>query len=236
MTLPQTILKVRTHLLDLIFPIVCLNCGKEGLYLCKMCNAKLKRDEFQICPVCGKPNPFGATHIECKSEVNLDGLVSAVPYKEPLARKLVEHCKYRFISDIAPTLGQIIAEEILNLELTKSFENFTVVPLPLHPKRKNWRGFNQSELIAIELNKHLNLRLDPTILYRKIHTKVQAELKDEERKTNVAGAFASDQNLSGRKILLIDDVSTTRSTLSQACLALKNNGASEVWAAVFAQG
>ncbi|HYC79745.1 MAG TPA: double zinc ribbon domain-containing protein, partial [Candidatus Binatia bacterium] len=138
--------------LDLLFPVVCLDCGREGYYLCRACKIKLKKNEVQLCPVCGKRSPFGLTHSNCKTEYSLNGLISAVAYKEPIGRKLVEFCKYQFVSDISEVMAKIISDEIEHLELQNYFSNFIFVPLPLHPARKRWRGFNQSELIAEKLS------------------------------------------------------------------------------------
>ncbi len=231
---------IRKHALDLLFPILCLECGLEGSYLCRRCTVTLKRDEFQICPVCGKKSPFGLTHPICRAQPDdgphLDGLISAAPYKEPLVRKLVETCKYRLVQDIAPILGGIIWEEIQNQELVEYFKYWTIIPLPLHGSRLKWRGFNQAELIAQKISELSGIPMRTNLLARLKKTKVQAELKDDERIINVKSAFSALQDLRGRKIIIIDDVATTRSTLNQACIALKQSGATEVWGWVFAQG
>ncbi len=222
--------------LDMLFPAFCLSCEKEGSYLCAKCKLTMKRDEFQLCPTCGKKSPFGRTHPECRTDFGLDGLISAVPYKEPLSRKIVETLKYRMVTDMAPIMAEIMYEEILNLELVNHFKDFVIIPLPLHKSRLRWRGFNQSELITRPLAKHLDLLFRPDILMRIKKTKVQAELKDEERPLNVLNAFQALRDLSDQKFLVIDDVSTTRSTILQACQALKQAKAVEVWGIVFAQG
>jgi ComF family protein len=231
-----TITSIKEVLLDLVFPIACINCRKEGLYLCTICSKNLKKNEFQLCAACGKPAPFGATHPTCKTQEGLDGLISAVPYKEPLARKLVEYCKYRFISGVTDALAEMMVTEVKNLEMQNHFEGFSLIPLPLHPSKKRWRGFNQSELIATKIAYKLNLTMRPDLLARKIKTRTQAELKDEERVKNMKNAFQATQLLKGRKLIIIDDVSTTRSTLTEACKALKSAGATEVWGLTFAQG
>jgi competence protein ComFC len=230
------ITSIREVLLDLVFPVACVNCRREGLYLCIPCQKNLKKNEFQLCAACGKPSPFGATHAACRTDTGLDGLISAVPYKEPLARKLVEYCKYRFISGITDSLAEMMATEIMNLEMQRHFRDFSLVPLPLHPSKKRWRGFNQSELIATRLAYRLDMTMRPDFLVRQVKTKAQAELKDDERVKNVSNAFRATQPTKDRKIIIVDDVSTTRSTLTEACKALKSSGAAEVWGLTFAQG
>ncbi len=231
-----TFITIKEALLDLVFPVKCISCGAEGCYLCAHCGKNLKRNQFQLCPACGSPSPFGFTHASCKTPETLDGLISAVPYKEPLARKLVEFCKYRFISGISSNLGEMMSEEILNLEMLAYLKKFLLVPLPLHSSKKRWRGFNQAELIAGTIAKKLEITMRPDLLVRKKKTKTQAELQDAERVLNVKNAFYATQNLKGKRIIVVDDVSTTRSTLAEACRALKQAGAEEVWGLVFAQG
>jgi competence protein ComFC len=207
------------YFLDLLFPKTCVNCGAEGLYLCRVCEMKLKKNEVQLCPTCGKRSPFGITHQKCRVEFGLDGLISAVPYKEPLVRKLVEYCKYKFVSDITLTMSRMIYKEIQNLELLPYFQEFI-----------------QSELICLDLASLAKVKCSNEYLIRKRKTKAQAELSDDLRKLNVKSAFQTLANPGRKKFIIIDDVSTTRSTLSEACLALKKSGAAEVWGMTFAQG
>jgi len=227
--------KARGSVLDLIFPVLCVSCGMEGSYLCIKCQFALKRNEFQMCAMCGHKSPFGITHLDCRTADGLDGLITCTPYKEPLSRKLVELMKYHYISDIAPMLGGMVAEEIRHLEMAGYFSGFTVVPLPLHRTREKWRGYNQAEMMARAVAAQIELPMSPHCLVRVRKTRVQAELADAERAANVMGAFLASSSVPER-IILVDDVSTTRSTLQQACASLKKSGASEVWAAAFAQG
>jgi ComF family protein len=191
--------------------------------------------------MCGHKSPFGVTHQACRTPDGLDGLITCTPYKEPLSRKLVELMKYHYIADIAPILGGLVAEEILHQEMAGYFSGFTVIPLPLHKTREKWRGYNQAQLMAtamarqIETGGGVALPVKPHCLIRVRKTKVQAELADAERAANVMGAFLAPNSVPER-IILVDDVSTTRSTLKQACAALKKSGAQEVWAVAFAQG
>ncbi|MBX4188163.1 MAG: hypothetical protein KW793_03450 [Candidatus Doudnabacteria bacterium] len=129
-----------------------------------------------------------------------------------------------------------MAEEIQNLELESYFRDFIVIPLPLHPTKKRWRGFNQAEFIANRFSQFFEQKIQTRVLLRKIRTKTQAELNDEQRINNVKNAFFCIEAMTGEKIIIIDDVSTTRSTLKEACIALKKAGAKEVWGVTFAQG
>jgi ComF family protein len=112
-----------------------------------------------------------------------------------------------------------------------------VVPVPLHPRRLKERGYNQSELLARELGKLISLPVVTGELIRKKNTLPQARTTSvEERRMNIAGAFAcSSQRLRDRRVLLIDDVSTSATTLDACAAALKESGAISVWGLVVAR-
>ena len=108
-----------------------------------------------------------------------------------------------------------------------------IVPVPLHPKRLSQRGFNQAGLLALELGRKIKAPVSTDALVRKNQTLPQTRLKRGERLKNVKGAFEipDDSKVRGRRILLIDDVFTTGTTLSECAKVLKRKGgASEVYA------
>lgn len=109
--------------------------------------------------------------------------------------------------------------------------------VPLHPKRLRERGYNQSQLLAKELAKLSGLPLLEDCLIRVRHSTPQARTTTvSERRKNVAGVFSCpNQRLEGKKVLLIDDVSTSGATLDDCARALKEAGASLVWGLVLAK-
>ncbi len=110
-----------------------------------------------------------------------------------------------------------------------------LIPVPLHPDRLRERGFNQSALLAQALAT-ADLPVIDDCLARLRPTQVQMTLGHEERKRNVAGAFGcQDERVKGRRVLLIDDVCTTGSTLDACAIALKESGAASVWALTLAR-
>lgn len=111
------------------------------------------------------------------------------------------------------------------------------MPVPLHRKRLQERGYNQSALLAGELGKLTGLPVLNDYLVRRKHTPPQARTTSVgERQSNVVGAFACpDRKLSGRQVLLIDDVSTSGATLDACAGALKSAGAGSVWGLVMAK-
>lgn len=220
--------------LDLVFPVLCFECGQEGSYLCRKCSFRLVMlTKAQVCAVCADPSPLGQTHSACHNST-LDGFTHALRYKESVVRRLVESLKYQGVSDIGSLAGQLVLQEILNQGLLKYFSDFVMVPMPLHPKRLRWRGYNQAELIAREAAKLLKIPCRPDLLIKTKHSKAQATLNKKQRQENLTGAFTAPNSAAGLKIILVDDVATTRSTLSEAARTLKKARAQTVWALTLA--
>lgn len=141
---------------------------------------------------------------------------------EPLAFALfggamavaIRRLKYEGRSDLAYPLGELLRALCREVEV----EADVVVPVPLHPRRLVERGFNQAALLARAVARETGARLEPRVLVRVVDTPRQAELRREERLHNVAQAFAilKPSSVAGRRVLLVDDVSTTGATL-EAC-------------------
>ncbi|MFQ7550765.1 MAG: ComF family protein [Blautia marasmi] len=112
-----------------------------------------------------------------------------------------------------------------------------MIPVPLHPKRMEKRGYNQAEIIAGEIGRILQLPVDTKTVVRRVNTKPQKELNDKERRSNLRSAFAVRQpKLPWKKILIIDDIYTTGSTVDGVSLALKAAGAEQVYFLTIAIG
>jgi len=107
--------------------------------------------------------------------------------------------------------------------------------VPLHRRRYAWRGFNQAEILARFWSSALGINMDRRLLYRRRNTKMQVKLNGEERRKNLLGAFAVRGALPAKRIILIDDVFTTGSTLQECARVLKLAGAVEVWGAALAR-
>lgn len=137
--------------------------------------------------------------------------------------------KYNFVKDLFAVLGNIIAKQI-GIDA-----NFTIIPIPLATKRQRWRGFNQSEIIAISFAKPNNLVMSHSLIRIK-HTKTQKDLSKPLRIQNMQNAFQYDflGNVPD-KVVLIDDVTTTGSTFIEATRVLKKAGVRYVWCISIAQ-
>jgi ComF family protein len=125
-----------------------------------------------------------------------------------------------------------LAEELLAAPATRGLleKGVVLVPVPLHPRRRRERGYNQSELLARELSIRTGLELAARALVRRVDTLPQAGLSAAGRRRNVAGAFAVRKRtkVSGRVVVLMDDVMTTGATALACARILKDAGAAEV--------
>ena len=173
----------------------------------------------------------------------MDQLLIVADYKNSLVEKSLKFLKYRFIRDLEQPLSVLIKKYLKWLTLDKKFNVFEVgpllIPVPLHPRRLNWRGFNQSELLTKNLADTFQMEMAGDLIERTVSTVPQADIKErEERLKNLNGIFKilNKEKIIGREVLLIDDVCTTGATLNECAKVLKANGATKIIALVIARG
>ena len=201
------------NILDFLFPRCCLGCGKKGRYFCDDCLQRVEPASPQIYPV----------------RYPLDGLISLFAY-QGLIRQAIIKLKYHFVADLA--------DEIVNLAFRlneKSFSDFNLddyllVSVPLHWRRRNWRGFNQSEVLGRKLAQKLKIKFAPDLLIRKRLTQPQVKLKQKERRQNVRAAFDINYKIykNYKHYIVFDDVWTTGATMKECARVLKKAGAKKV--------
>ena len=220
------------NFLDLLFPKRCVSCKKIGDYICTGCKKKIIFLEHQICAVCAKPAIFGKTHPRCRKPYGMDGFYASAKFEGPV-REAIHGLKYRYLADVAKCLIENLLTPIPDY-----FPKFDyLVPVPLYEAREKFRGFNQSFVLSKALGRKYGIPVEDKIIKRIRKTKPQVELKGKKRRKNLVNAFKADRtNLKNMCIGLIDDVSTTRSTLNECCKVLKINGAKTVWGIVLAHG
>ena len=224
--------------MDLIFPKHCVSCRKAGDYICANCFSYLSFDFAMICLVCNKNSFDGLTHPGCKSKYAIDGAFCGVAYKG-VAKKLIYNFKYKpYLADLKKSLVELFYESIIQQEIfQKAYKTRPVlVPIPLHAKRLQKRGYNHAKLLAEGLSEKLNLPV-VEILQRTRETKSQFGLKLKDRRENLRNAFIfnSECKIIHPNIFLVDDILTTGSTLLEAARILKKNGAKRVWGLILAR-
>lgn len=216
-----------------LLPATCLLCGdacRQGL-LCAPCRDDLPRLGPQVCSRCAAPDCGGLPCPQCQRQPpHFDATWAVWRYAYPLDT-LVGALKYRGELGLAPFFADALAQC-----LAPHAEQWDgLLPLPLHPQRLRTRGFNQSLEIGRHLARAINLPLLDGVCERIRETRPQTELPLEKRQSNVRGAFHCRRELSGQRLLLLDDVLTTGATLSECARILKLHGAASIHVAVLAR-
>jgi len=204
--------------LDLIFPIVCLDCGQEGEYLCSNCFKKLK--------FCAKNYDFNLKYV--------DEVIIAGDYEDEILATLIKNLKFKSVLAISKILADYLSLFWQGRAL--NIRNPLVIPLPLSKQRERWRGFNQTKVIAQDFA--INFGYELNYDFKKIkHTRPQSCLRAKKRFKNVKDVFAYEgEPLWGRTIILLDDVITTGATINEAAKILKAAGAKKIIALAVAKG
>jgi ComF family protein len=224
------------QVLDMLFPVHCAGCQKTGQVLCPACIAQIQPLPSPICDFCGTPL---STYGVCKNcqyhKPNLSGQRAVSLYQEPL-RTCIYGLKYDGNKRLAVPLGLLLAQAYKRYALRADI----LIPVPLHTKRQQQRGFNHASLLAGVCSAKVGVPMNDDILVRHRATVAQVDLHPRERYQNVAGAFACSSSsaksmLIGRRIVIIDDVSTTSATLEACATPLFAAGAREVWGLVLAR-
>ncbi len=214
---------------DYIFPVFCISCEQEGDIVCANCQSTLEVAGVFCCPVCHTERVGGRCCDECRDKTPLVRHVAMMPLIEAsLLHQIIHLYKYDFIEGLESTFQLLIAG-FLDTYHFSSVDY--IVSVPLHKKRYVERGFNQSERIARILSDGTGIPyIDP--LKRIVNTVKQATLDRHHREVNVANAFVVQKDyveiISGKNIVLVDDVYTTGSTLRECASALKTAGVQEI--------
>lgn len=215
--------------LDLVYPPHCLVCAGDGSdYLCAECAEKIIFVEAPYCRKCGLPCESFYCGLCREREFVFECACSAGLF-EGVLREAIHALKYDLRIAMAEPLGELMARSFPDTRLGAKVD--LVIPVPIHHKRMVERGFNQSAELARIFCKRVSLPLQSGVLYKSRETRHQVDLPHDLRAINVAGAFSVRRAdaITGRKVLLIDDVFTTGSTLNEAARTLRSAGAGAVY-------
>lgn len=196
------------NLIELIYPRTCGMCEEiSKSYLCSKCKLKIK-------------NLLKINTIQYKDKC-FNSHTYLFKYEEGIRDKLLKY-KFRDYSYLYKFFSEII---INNCNLKNNYD--IILPVPIHKKRKAKRGYNQSELIAKEIAKNINVEYSNKVLIKTIDTVPQSTLNQSKRMSNVLGIYKviNEQKIDKKSILLIDDIFTTGSTVNECSKVLKQNGA-----------
>ncbi len=220
-------------LLDFFLPSFCLFCQaplppeSESL-ACPQCLGEIALIPQPYCSCCGAPfrSAVGLEHLchECLTDPPPFSRARAAAFYDGRVLEAIHRLKYQRQLIYAKFLGQLLAVSAA-AELVAAAD--LVAPVPLHPRRLRWRGFNQAILLAQTLP---NLPLGREILVRRRPTLPQVKLTPTERQTNVKGAFMvpDPAAINNKALLLVDDVYTTGATVKECARTLRRAGARTV--------
>jgi ComF family protein len=231
--------KIINFFLDLLFPIECVGCQKENIWLCEECFKKINLNLKNFCPFCGKPARMGCICQQCLTHSPLKNIFIVSFYNEKILKQAIHVFKYNNIRDLAKPLGKIIINFLYQSKLNFLFnDSYFLIPISLHRKRLFERGFNQSELLIREIAQKFKISILNNVLKRKRNTQSQTKLKEKERRKNIKNVFICLQPeiIKNKNIILFDDILTTGSTLKEAARALKKAGAKTITGLVLAKG
>ena len=226
--------------LDALVPPRCAVCGVDlsepgddrprGPAVCRACEATLGRDGLR-CVVCGAPEP-GAACVACRGRRRgWDGIVVLGPYADEL-RDAVLRAKRPAGERVAAALAALLVRR--RRDTLAAWALDVVVPVPMHWLRRAARGTSAADEIARGVAAGLGLPCR-RLLWRARATPMQNTLPVEERRGNVRDAFRARGRIAGRRILLVDDVTTTGATLAACGAAAVSAGAAAVYAAAVAR-
>ena len=245
MSTASTATRLLRTLLHVIFPTACAAC-QEPLrddpvpFFCRQCWETLKPIPAPVCPRCGRPFASSValqhspTH-QCRTcrtrPLALTKAWSLFPYQTPL-KEAITLFKYRGKLSLVKPLTRALIGALPDLPALDG-----IIPVPLHPQRLREREYNQSLLLANQLSHQTGIPLLLACLLRIRPTVPQTSLSRKERLTNLRGAFsvAKPVHIQGKRILLVDDVFTTGTTLHECAKALRRAGSGNVYGLTLAR-
>ena len=238
---------------SVLFPSDCRICGTpllniSRLPVCPDCLAGIRPISGEVCAVCGERvlstyadhDAEGLAHCPVCRRIDrpFSRAVAYGSYDGGL-REMIHLLKYNRVRPAANVLGRMLAEAAASLESAFGQDRVLVIPVPLYENKRRQRGFNQAELIARSAWRHQTGRLELVtgILERTRDTRSQIGLTSHQRRENLRGAFAVARaaQVTGREVLLVDDVYTTGTTVSECARVLRRAGVARVWVATVAR-
>lgn len=226
-----------SSLLTYLLPPTCALCGRSTQRpqsLCVPCQADLPilAENCRKCALFIGATPHSSGYCdECLIEQKpYDRIFALYLYEFPLS-PLIQQLKFNRQLYLGQLLGELLIEQIQVDWYAKGDLPDLIIPVPLHPLRLRERGYNQALEIARPIAKRLKIPIDTTGIQRVRHTNKQSNLDKAARAINMQGAFMATRDYNNLKVVIVDDVMTTGSTISELAQVLRKAGAAqiEVW-------
>ncbi|MGN0342923.1 MAG: double zinc ribbon domain-containing protein [Roseburia sp.] len=223
----------KDFLLDILFPRRCPLCDQVipmDRLICEPCSGKLPYLREPLCKKCGKSLSDDRTEYcrDCSRKAHSFRAGRAVFSYEGRMRESLYRFKYANRREYGAFYGEQAA--ILYGSWIKRCGVEAVIPVPLHRKRRQKRGYNQAEIFARELADRVGLPVRTDLVSRVVNTRPQKELDVEQRRKNLKKAFTINRSIVQlRKVLLVDDIYTTGSTVDAVTQVLRDAGVEEIY-------
>lgn len=222
------------NILDILYPRRCPICQevvkKRGEMICPSCRKEIAPIQEPVCKKCGKPIMDAAEEYCCDcgkmGHLYTRGL-AVLPYTGKVRKSLHQikfHNKKEYLDFYGPYMAEVLGKRIL------AWDAQALIPVPLHHSKRRKRGFNQAEILAVEVGRALGIPVRTDVVQRIRNTRPQKDLSLRERQNNLKGAFKIIQyDVKLKKIILVDDIYTTGSTIDGIAGKLLEQGAEEVY-------
>jgi ComF family protein len=207
-------------MLDVLFPTYCICCGRLGEFLCSVCRKKLV-NSLPECYYCRKISPKYLTHKKCSSS-NIDAVFVGWQYNA-VAKKILAQYKYRYAYKLSKMLSELLIKRLIDTKFLETLHPGSILlPVPIHREHQIKRGFNQTLLIADYLSMKLGYEVVNNLVSRVGDSRYQSKASFEQRK-KLGDIFEIKEKVTGKNIIIVDDVITTGSTLNSLAKTLKGN-------------
>lgn len=230
-------MRILSNLLDLVYPPRCILCERildynisRRMEICEDCIKENQPIGEPRCKICSRPIPYGVERCDDCKQYNHEYTQGwALWIYEDKVKEAIYRLKYGELSVYGKTMGAYMVR-CFRKEYEKAGIH-CIIPVPIHPKRKRRRGFNQAQSIGEEISREMNIPIFFKVLHRTKDTKPNSGLSYIARRENIKGAFEirEREKIEGKNILIIDDIYTTGSTIDACAEILKYSGAEKVY-------
>lgn len=229
---------VAGHVVQAVYPASCAGCGLPGAWFCVDCERSIQEDSLRGCSRCGGGGrrQFGCARCSELFPNRLFALRAGFLLDGPM-RRAIHRFKYRGEYERGRDLATRLSARLSSL-VPESKRVDTVIPVPLHPRRRRERGFNQAEILADALARTLDVPSIPAV--RRVRNTPSQTSRDLAARTeNIFGAFAPVNEyqdfVDGKRVVIVDDVTTTGATMAAVAASLEEAGAATIRAIALAR-
>ena len=220
--------KYLAALKDILIPRICFACEEKisGGYLCQKCLSKIEFIYPPLCPFCSNRllNKREKICARCaKITFPYERLICITKYKSPVA-ELIHLFKYKNYDFLVELFASLTIKHLTHIGLEPSGYDI-VTAVPLYKTKLRDRGYNQAGLLARYLANYFKISFKDDIIYATRESLSQVKLDKKSRLSNIKGIFSVQEKLENKKIMLLDDIFTTGSTVKECASALKEKGA-----------